>query len=872
MLPSWQLALNFLSGKRGRTALILAAVSLAAALVVAVSCAISTVQASMESGLVRVLGAADVRVIHQFNGRFNEDMIEQVRNWPQVKYATARLGATLSVTNADSRIIREPGVPQYWTVSATGVDFTTEGHFTHTTLRGGRLPREPHEVLIDELTVEDRGAAVGDELIVERAGGAMRLTVVGIEERPRLIAALQQPTIRMDRSTLAEAAHHRGEVSSMWLILEEGADVEAFCEQHQRDLPHMLVLEPAEMVRSGFDQRIVTSRFGVLIASVLTFMSAAFIAVTAMTTSVIERQREMALVRSIGAARGQLFASQMLVGVILGALGANVGIPLGIALAGALVWWFQDALQTGVAIHTGGIMLAFTGSMIAGLLGALYPAWLASTVTPMQAIARRARPVRAAAVVTCTFIGLCLVAVQLALLLPENVETRFYGYAYIGLPIVHVGYFLLAVPILMAVAALLGRPLAILLRLPSGGRDMLTNSILATPFRNGFTAGALMVGISVLVSTWAGGQALLHDWLGQVQFADGFAYRRTGIPQEQQQAIAALPFVKEVCPIGYLPVRIIDRQVFGVRGLSPANVTCIGFDPDVFFTINAVDWIQGDEQHAIKRLKDGDAIIVAERFLTARNVGMGDRLTLGAGGMLSGTRHEAEFEIVGVVSSAGLDLVTQVFGVRSAYMEYSVSSVFMDVAAVKKHFDNDDALMMQINLANDISDEDAEAAIAAVAPGVRFRSGRWIMQMIKDVARTLLNVQSAIAFAALILACIGVGNVIAANVYARRFEYGVLRAIGGKRSLLLRLIFGEAMLLAIGGAVTGTILGMHLGWVGTTFYRDLAGIDVRISFPAIPTSIGWAVLILMALAAATPAALSLMRGQPTTLLAGGRHG
>lgn len=872
MLPSLGLALNFLSGKRGRTGLILAAISLAAALVVSVSCAISTVQGAMEKGLVRVLGAADARVIHQFNGRFDEELVEQARRWPGVKHVTARLGTTLSVRSAVGDGGEAGARGEYWTVSAVGVELGVEEHFSPTKVVEGRLPGQGHEILIDELLVEEGRARLGDELIVERAGGEIRLRVVGVYQRPQLIAALQQPTIRMDRRVLAEASYHRGEISSMWLILDEGVDVEAFCERYGEQLPPMLALEPAEMVRSGFDQRIVTARFGVVIASMLTFMSAAFIAVTAMTTSVIERQREMALVRSIGASRGQLFASQLLVGLIFGAVGAGIGIPLGMGLAGVLTWWFQDALQTGLAVHGGGIVLGAVGSMLAGVSGALYPAWLASTVTPMQAIARRARPARARGIVLCAVMGLLLIGLQLVLLVPGEVETRFYGYAYVGLPAVHVGYFLLAVPIVMGVAVVLGRPLAMLLRLPWGGRDMLTNSVLAVPFRNGFTAGALMVGISVLVSTWAGGQALKEDWLGRIKLADGFAYRRTGITKQQQEAIAALPFVKEVCPIGYLPVRIVDRQVFGIRGLSPTNVTCIGFEPEVFFAINTVQWIQGDEQAATRRLKDGDAVIVAERFLTARNVGLGDRLRLGAGGGGDKQRHEAEFEIVGVVSSAGLDLVTQVFGVRSAYMEFSVSSVFMDFAAVKEHFDNDDALMMQINLAGDISDEEAEAAIAEAAPGVRFRSGRWIMEMIDEVAGTMLNVQSAIAFAALVLACVGVGNVIAANLHARRFEYGVLRAVGGSRTLLVRLVFGEAVMLAVGGALTGTMLGMHLGWVGTMFYRDLAGIDVQVSFPPVVTGIGWAVLIVMVLIAATPAALSLVRDWPTVLLAGGRHG
>src|SRR5204862_7549478 len=126
-----------------------------------------------------------------------------------------------------------------------------------------------------------------------------------------------------------------------------------------------------------------------------------------------------------------------------------------------------------------------------------------------------------------------------------------------------------------------------LLRLPRG---MLRRSILTTPFRNGFTAGALMVGIAILVANWSEALTLLNDWIGTIKFADGFAFRSTGIPPDQQQAIAALPFVTDSVPIGYMPVKVIDRQIFGVQGLAPPSVTCVGFNPDQFFSMNAVTW------------------------------------------------------------------------------------------------------------------------------------------------------------------------------------------------------------------------------------------------------------------------------------------
>jgi putative ABC transport system permease protein len=402
-----------------------------------------------------------------------------------------------------------------------------------------------------------------------------------------------------------------------------------------------------------------------------------------------------------------------------------------------------------------------------------------------------------------------------------------------------------------------------LLRLPRG---MLDRSVLATPYRNGFTAGSLMVGIAILVSTWSNMTSLLKDWLGNIKFPDGFVHQMTGISPAQQVAIADLSIVKDVCPISYLPLRVYDRQIFGVKGMAPPNITAFGFDPEQFFKMNAVQWVAGSEETALPKLKDGSGLIVADRFLTTQRVQLGDRLTLGVG------RVRRDFEIVGAVNSAGLDIATQSFGIRSQYMEYSISCVFLDWKTLNETFDNRDAHLMQLNLVEGVSDEEAKRRIAEVAPGVAFHSGRWIMKTLNDVSATLLTVQSTVAFAALLLASLGVGNVILANIHGRRYEYGVLRAIGGHRRMLVKLILGEAALLAITGALVGTLLGIHLAWMGAMNYRDLAGLPVQLSVPPIPAAIGWMVLIIITLLAALPGVWSVVRHQPSALLAAGRNG
>jgi hypothetical protein len=74
------------------------------------------------------------------------------------------------------------------------------------------------------------------------------------------------------------------------------------------------------------------------------------------------------------------------------------------------------------------------------------------------------------------------------------------------------------------------------------------------------------------------------------------------------------------------------------------------------------------------------------------------------------------------------------------------------------------------------------------------------------------------------------------------------------------------------GALTGTLLGIHLAWVDASHYRDLAGLPVRLRIPELPTAVGWLVLLIMTLIAAIPGVLSVVRRQPSALLAGGRNG
>jgi putative ABC transport system permease protein len=848
-----------LAGRRGRTILLVVAVLLASALVVATSCSLASVERNVADGVARALGDTDARIVDRYGVDFDASAAEKVRELPGVETVGVRLFGSITLlherTETDGSSERKRV-----TVQARGIDVPADDRFRDLELLEGTRPKARNEILLDPSAAEALDAKVGDRLVIQRFGAPIELTVCGVYRRPKL-GALQRPLVELSREALAEATGREGQATITAIILKDGVDVAAWCKEHASLVEDPLVLEPAEAVTTGLDRQMLASRLGFTLASAIAFLSCAFIVAVGLTTAVTEQQREMAIARCIGAARRQLFASQLLVGGAIGLAGGLLGLPLGTGLAWALVTYYGEYLRSGFAVSPIGLGLALLGTIVAGLAGAAYPAWQASRVTPIEALTVRARPPQPRGLGLCLSLGAAAIALQLLLLLAPDTQLRFWLYAIVGIGVLHIGYFLLAPCALWIVTRVAGRGTEILFGIPRG---ILAGSVRSMPYRLGFTAGALMVGCSILVSTWSNGLSVINEFRDRIRFADGFILCSTGLSPEEQQVIESLPGVLQSCPVGYLPVRLAEGETLGVDGLGPQNVVCVGFDLDRFLKLNRLEFIEGDPEHAIARLRDGDAVLVAEQFLVARGLGLGKTIGLG------GTEGDIRFEIVGVVSSAGLDIATQFFGLRNLYMEQAASCVFMDFAAVTRHFGTRDAFIMQLTLDPEKGEELDEAIKSIVLeqlPGASYASGRMIRGTLDTVANTMLGVTASVSFAALFLACFGVGNVVAAGIGARRHEFGVLRAIGGAATVPMRLVLGESLLVSLAGSLIGTALGLHLAWMGSIWNRDLAGLDLAITIPTIPIAIGWATIAIMTLLASLPAALALRRESPRALLA-----
>jgi len=103
----------------------------------------------------------------------------------------------------------------------------------------------------------------------------------------------------------------------------------------------------------------------------------------------------------------------------------------------------------------------------------------------------------------------------------------------------------------------------------------------------------------------------------------------------------------------------------------------------------------------------------------------------------------------------------------------------------------------------------------------------------------------AISVLAIVIGGIGVMNTMIMSVFERTREIGVLRAVGWRRSRVLRMILGESVMLGLGGFIVGSLLG--IGGVYGIASIPAVSTFFKLSFSLSPFLTGLAVAISLTL-------------------------
>lgn len=804
----------------------------------------------MAARVTDALGTADIRIRDLGEERFPDSVLSRLEREPDALLIVPRTTGPVP--------LRSPRTFTSATVVARGILPEREYRLTEPNITEGRRVERDGEMVLDPDTAERLGVSIGNRLEVVRFGDPIVLQVVGIAARPAIDLVIR-PEATLTSPTLAAITGYTDQLSEALVILDDGADPESFAARLGADLGPRIVVEATTRITSGIAAAVKANQFVFILASILSYIAAAFIVLTGLTTNMLERRRELAILRCIGGTRTTLALAQLGVGGLVGIFGAAIGVPFGVFLAWCMAALFPERLPSGLVVPASGLLTAALGAIGAGLIGALWPAFAAARTPPLESLSVRAvkpRPGLLGLALTGGLIGLLVQAMIVGL--SNDGQTLFWGYALIGLPAMFMGYFLLGVPLSWLIARALGPILSKVLRLPG---SLLVGTMTATPFRNGFTAGALMVGLAMMTAIWTNGSAVLRDWLGSIDFPAAFVHGWLGLTPEIQRNIEDLDFVSQTCAI---TLHRISDDTFGVRAFHGGiGTTFVAFEPEPFFEMTRLTWIDGDEATARSRLAEGGAILIAREFKIAGGYQLGDTYTVRA------PSGEVPFEIVGVISSPGLDLVNKYFDIGKEYANQAVHSVFGTREDLKQYFNDEAIHLIQIGVQGDLSDEEINRRIRGVigqTPAV-VGSGREILEGVLEIGRGSMRIATIVAFAAMLIGSLGVGNIMIAGIDARRFQFGVLRAVGAERGLISRMLVGEVLLIALTACVLGTALGLQGCWAGIRLNRLLAGLELRFVPQIAPIALGWLLLVLLALAVVGPIIWRISRTKARMLLA-----
>ncbi|VVB61219.1 MacB-like periplasmic core domain protein [uncultured archaeon] len=112
-----------------------------------------------------------------------------------------------------------------------------------------------------------------------------------------------------------------------------------------------------------------------------------------MLTSVMERTREIGIMKAIGATTRDIMSIFIIEGALMSSVGGIIGIILGVFGSQALTLILRSFMSMGgtsfqlspiITITT--VVLAITVSLIVGILSSLYPAWKAARMSPIEAV------------------------------------------------------------------------------------------------------------------------------------------------------------------------------------------------------------------------------------------------------------------------------------------------------------------------------------------------------------------------------------------------------------------------------------------------------------------------------------------------------
>jgi putative ABC transport system permease protein len=241
----------------------------------------------------------------------------------------------------------------------------------------GRRDLGPGRILVGDALAKRLKLAPGDHITVKKrpfAVAGIYHTGIFFEDNG---AVLPLPVAQK------LAKRGRGEATNIVAALAPGAQQKRVEQEVRHANPGTLVIgTPEEASRVGANGELVSKT--VTIVAALALIVGGIGVANTMAMSVMERERELALLSAVGWRRLRIAALVLAEGVLTSILGAGLGMLAGIIGAKALGQALDVAAVVTPRVTFDTVWQALAIGAAIGILGGLYPAWRGTSASPQR--------------------------------------------------------------------------------------------------------------------------------------------------------------------------------------------------------------------------------------------------------------------------------------------------------------------------------------------------------------------------------------------------------------------------------------------------------------------------------------------------------
>jgi putative ABC transport system permease protein len=707
-----------------------------------------------------------------------ESLLPVVRDTPGVAAANGSVQGQVGLVGSNGKAITgHTGAP------TIAVGWVPERQLSPFKLRTGSNPQGASDVVIDAATAKRYHLALGTRINVISNQPSTPFTLVGTFGFGSSDTIAGAAIVGFIPSVAQTLFGKPGYFQQLEVAETPGTNTDTLVNAIAGRLPKgyeaVTSASIASAAASNVNGFISTFNTVLLAFAFIALFVGAFLIFNTFSILVGQRTRELALLRALGASRGQVTTSVIVEAALTGLAGSVVGIIVGILLAGGLLKLLRHTLDlnsSGLTVGAGAIISSLVVGTLITVVAALGPSLRASRVPPVAAL-RDDAVVAESSLRRRAIIGSVVTIVGLGALMGGLFGSSGIGVVGLGAALTFIGVAMLVPFVAAPFARALARPFTSFMGVTG---QLSKENAARNPRRTAATSATLMIGlalvaaIATLASSASSSFGALFTQTVKADYVVTASNSNSTFSRQAEDLVKATPGVTGVSPLTQLDIHL-------------GNST---------HTLTAIDAVSGPQLLKIEMVTGTAASLAAGQILVAQSVANSDHLTVGS-------------PLAVGFSSTGVHTFT-VGGTYKTNQLLSNYIVSTDVAAANTNQLQYFAILVKVAHPSTAA-QDALTASLVSYPQLKVQTAaQFVNQQKNQIAGFVRFVYVMLGFS-IVIALIGVINTLLLSVLERTHEIGLLRAVGMKRRQVRAMIRGEAVVVSVLGALLGLALGVGFG-------------------------------------------------------------